>query len=369
MTCNGHSGVCGPVDCCLPLWAVWQQGYAFDVEESWFATFCLTVLTWDQAHLKAELVCAAPPAGNTAVASKNASDAAAEVEAESTFAAQANHHQHSSAGPTSSSSPSISQHSATYTSPSHMAQSQTAHPANNHNGHESDSERQGKHESSASESGDHQSMSSSPQSAATASRDTERQQHHPEATAEHSNVNTQQATVGQSRQESKASAESKHKHAASSHPDSSQSRQQAQLDSAWQQSHDSNGSAKIGKRRQSSRDSRHSPQHESVDDEVAGVLHDDTHSDRHPSQAKDPQHWHEPTVLTAICGNPSVSAEAWSEKLQLPTYFAPLSEADEEALVLAVSTPGDYMLSLFRAYAPHNVLTFMQFARRHSLQS
>lgn len=59
-----------------------------------------------------------------------------------------------------------------------------------------------------------------------------------------------------------------------------------------------------------------------------------------------------------------MSACAWGERLHLSSNFVSVSEAEEEALVLAVGA-GDYILSLFRAYAPHNVLTFMRYARQH----
>ena len=310
-------------------------------------------------------------AGNAAAGRDHASDAA-EAEHQSRVAVQVNGQQQSSSGPASSCSPSCSQHSASHAAACDGGLSQTPPQFNSQNGSKSKSERQAKLESTGSGVGNHQSASSSPESAAsaTAVSDAEHQQRNPEATATHDGGDdTKQAAIAESRQETHATAKSNHDPAASSHADSSHSRQEVQVDSAWQQSHNSNGSANIGSRRKLPRDTEHSPQHQSVDDEVAGVLHDDAHSDRHPSQAKDPQVWHEATVLQAICGSPSVSAEAWGERLQLPSDFAAVSEAEEEALVLAVSTSGDYMLSLFRAYAPHNVLTFMQFARRRCLQS
>ena len=108
-----------------------------------------------------------------------------------------------------------------------------------------------------------------------------------------------------------------------------------------------------------------SGQYQSDEDEVAGALHDETDANGPSGQTKDPHYWHEPAVLQAVCGSSSVSARAWGERLHLSSSFVPVSDAEEEALVLAVGASGDYMLSLFRAYAPHNVLTFMRYARRH----
>ena len=110
-------------------------------------------------------------------------------------------------------------------------------------------------------------------------------------------------------------------------------------------------------------------QYQSNEDEVAGALHDETDANGPPAQTKDPHYWHEPSVLQAVCGSPSVSACGWGERLQLSSDVVPISESEEEALVLAIGASGDYMLSLFRAYAPHNVLTFMHYARRHCQQT
>lgn len=112
-----------------------------------------------------------------------------------------------------------------------------------------------------------------------------------------------------------------------------------------------------------------SGQYQSDEDEVAGALHDETDANGPPARTKDPHYWHEPAVLQAVCGSPSVSAGAWGDRLQLSSSFVAVSEAEEEALVLAVGSSGDYLLSLFRAYAPHNVVTFMHYARRHCQQS
>ena len=112
-----------------------------------------------------------------------------------------------------------------------------------------------------------------------------------------------------------------------------------------------------------------SGQYQSDEDEVAGALHDETDANGPSAQTKDPQYWHEPAVLQAVCGSLSVSAGAWGDRLQLSSSFVPVSQAEEEALVLAVGSSGDYLLSLFRAYAPHNVVTFMHYARRHCQQT
>lgn len=110
-------------------------------------------------------------------------------------------------------------------------------------------------------------------------------------------------------------------------------------------------------------------QYQSDGDKVAGVLHEETDANGRQVQTKNPNCWDGRDALQALCASPSVSASAWSERLQLSNGFVPVSEAEEEALVLAVGMSGDYMLSLFRAYAPHDVLTFMHFARRHCLKA
>ena len=134
-------------------------------------------------------------------------------------------------------------------------------------------------------------------------------------------------------------------------------------------SHSGNGSGGNNSSQEQSQSEGQPSQYQSDEDEVAGALQDETDAHGPPARTKDPHYWHEPSVLQAVCGSPSVSACAWGERLQLSSDFVPVLEFEEEALVLAIGASGDYMLSLFRAYAPHNVLTFMRYARRHCQQT
>ena len=108
-------------------------------------------------------------------------------------------------------------------------------------------------------------------------------------------------------------------------------------------------------------------QERSGEDEVAGALQGEADADRQPpddtTEAKEAQLWSEPSVLQCLCDSPSVSADAWGEKLKLPDDFGCISESEEDSLVMAACKPDSNMLSLFRAYAPHSILTFMRYAR------
>ena len=112
-------------------------------------------------------------------------------------------------------------------------------------------------------------------------------------------------------------------------------------------------------------------QERSGEDEVAGVLQADTNAqstEESATEAKEPQLWTEPSVLQCLCDSPSVSADTWGERLKLPDVFAYFTEDEEDCMVMAACKPDSKMLSLFRAYAPHNVLTFMRFARLFCLE-
>ncbi len=86
------------------------------------------------------------------------------------------------------------------------------------------------------------------------------------------------------------------------------------------------------------------------------------------TDAKEPQLWSEPSVLQCLCDSPSVSADTWGERLKLPDEFVCFTDHEEDCMVMAACKPDSKMLSLFRAYAPHNILTFMRFARLFSLE-
>ena len=106
-------------------------------------------------------------------------------------------------------------------------------------------------------------------------------------------------------------------------------------------------------------------QERSGDNEVAGALQDESDADRQVehSESKEPKLWNEPSVLQCLCDSPGASANTWGEKLKLAVEFGLISEEEEDCLVLAGCKHDGNMLSLFRAYAPHNILTFVRFAR------
>ena len=106
---------------------------------------------------------------------------------------------------------------------------------------------------------------------------------------------------------------------------------------------------------------------ESRDDEVAGTLQNNDHPSSNTqskgSSSNDPVDWGDDGVLRCLCESTNVSAESWGERLQLPRSFESISDKQEERLVMAACKADGKMLPLFRAYAPHNVLTFVRFAR------
>ena len=165
------------------------------------------------------------------------------------------------------------------------------------------------------------------------------------------------------------SAESGDEQAAASSTGSEQNEREALAAAASCSFNNGNGSSPGNSNQELAQHGGQPGQYQSNEDEVAGVLQDETDANGPPARPKDLQYWHEPAVLQAVCVSPSVSICTWGERLQLSSNFVPVSEAEEEALVLAVGASGDFMLSLFRAYAPHNILTFMHFARRHCIQA
>ncbi|DBA92880.1 TPA: hypothetical protein ACH3X1_003051 [Trebouxia sp. C0004] len=146
-------------------------------------------------------------------------------------------------------------------------------------------------------------------------------------------------------------------------------------------SHAFSGHQDAGASQKESDDSQKSPeqknaqdgQERSGEDEVAGALQGEADSNKQSSEeksteAKEPHLWSEPSVLQCLCDSPSVSADTWGERLKLPDEFVCFSDDEEDCMVMAACKPDSKMLSLFRAYAPHNILTFMRFVRLFSLE-
>lgn len=138
---------------------------------------------------------------------------------------------------------------------------------------------------------------------------------------------------------------------------------------------DSGGSQKDADDSQKSSEQKNAQdgQERSGEDEVAGTLQGEADTNKQSTEksadkAKEPQLWSEPSVLQCLCDRPSVSADTWGERLKLPDAFVCCTQDEEDCMVIAACKPDSKMLSLFRAYAPHNVLTFMRFARLVSLE-
>lgn len=81
-----------------------------------------------------------------------------------------------------------------------------------------------------------------------------------------------------------------------------------------------------------------------------------------------PHSWTDATVLQFLHEHSALSSEEMVEKLQMPGEFVQIDSSEEDCLVLAACRQSS-MLSLFRAYAPHNVLRFISIARMNFSQS
>ncbi len=132
-------------------------------------------------------------------------------------------------------------------------------------------------------------------------------------------------------------------------------------------------SGEDGSQKSSEQKNAQDGQERSGEDEVAGTLHgeadtNEQSSEESATEAHEPQLWSEPSVLQCLCDSPSFSADTWGERLELPDEFVCCTEDEEDCMVMAACKPDSKMLSLFRAYAPHNILTFMRFARLFSLE-
>ncbi len=144
---------------------------------------------------------------------------------------------------------------------------------------------------------------------------------------------------------------------------------------ASSQHQDARGSQKDADDSQKSSEQKNAQdgQERSGEDEVAGALQgeadtNEQSSEESATEVKEPQLWSEPSVLQCLCDSPSVSADTWGERLKLPDEFVCFPEDEEDCMVMAACKTDSKMLSLFRAYAPHNILTFMRFARLFALE-
>lgn len=81
-----------------------------------------------------------------------------------------------------------------------------------------------------------------------------------------------------------------------------------------------------------------------------------------------PHSWDDATVLQFLHEHSAMSSEEVVEKLQMPSGFVSIDSSEEDCLVLAACRQSS-MLSMFRAYAPYNVLQFISFARKGYNQS
>lgn len=80
------------------------------------------------------------------------------------------------------------------------------------------------------------------------------------------------------------------------------------------------------------------------------------------------QSWSDSSVLQFLHEHSAMSFAELGERLQVPQDFSPIGKVEEDSLVLAACRQHT-MLSLFRAYAPHDVLMFISFARKCCWQS
>ncbi len=105
-----------------------------------------------------------------------------------------------------------------------------------------------------------------------------------------------------------------------------------------------------------SQDEGQSGQYQSDEDEVAGALHDEADANGPPARTKDPHYWHEPAVLPAVCGSPSVGA--W-----LRPVIASLVEPRDNsiaAMVLAIVSQVGTLVNptsvVFKQECPHGAV-------------
>ena len=74
------------------------------------------------------------------------------------------------------------------------------------------------------------------------------------------------------------------------------------------------------------------------------------------------QSWSDPSALQYLHEHSAMGSRDLGKRLQLPEGFETIHQAEEERLVMAGCQSTD-MLCLFRAYAAHDSLTFIKFAR------
>ena len=80
-----------------------------------------------------------------------------------------------------------------------------------------------------------------------------------------------------------------------------------------------------------------------------------------------PHSWGDALVLQFLHEHSAMSPEDVGKQLQVPDDFCQIVESEEDSLVLAACRHRN-MLSLFRAYAAHDILKFISFARLYCCQ-
>lgn len=80
-----------------------------------------------------------------------------------------------------------------------------------------------------------------------------------------------------------------------------------------------------------------------------------------------PHSWGDALVLQFLHEHSAMSPEDVSKQLQVPDDFRQIVKSEEDSLVLAACRHRN-MLSLFRAYAAHDILNFISFARLYCCQ-
>lgn len=101
---------------------------------------------------------------------------------------------------------------------------------------------------------------------------------------------------------------------------------------------------------------------------------DDTPVPSHESALEDQQHpsgvpgnWNASSVLQFLHEHSAMSSKEVGKRVQVPDDFSPISQSEEDSLIIAACRHSN-MLSLFWAYAAHDVLTFISFARLYCCQ-
>lgn len=141
--------------------------------------------------------------------------------------------------------------------------------------------------------------------------------------------------------------------------------QKKQPSDGGDRSHNSNtegtSSGRRGKGRHGQAEDSVAKQHENAQqDDTVPSHRASLHQQKEASASA--QSWSDPSVLQYLHENSAMASIDLGKQLQLPEGFECVDQAEEDRLVLA-GCQSTEMLCLFRAYAAHDALTFIKFAR------